>query len=176
MTIKNGIYLGLLAFISLSFLNRDLLEWSAESRLGFDDFKGAVPANIGNQQGANISTIISYRSSQEQGKTPDMTILNFMDKDASWMSIRKPEILKIMQIRFDYSELYARKIRKKMLEMNKSGIVDKQKYIDEIGKLAKISEKRQREASLLLSDQEELIKIMQKDIADSLNLYKNFEK
>jgi hypothetical protein len=63
-----------------------------------------------------------------------------------------------------------------MADMNKMGITDKQKYIDEIAKMVKISEKRQRENSLLLEDQPHLIKIMQNDIKDSLNLYKNFAK
>ncbi len=176
MTIKRGIFFGIFIFISFSFFSQDFLEWSSNRKLSFDDFKGAVPKAMNKQQAANITTVISYQSRQEQGKIPQMTILNLMDRNSSWTNVKKPEVLQVQQIRFDYSELYARKIRQKMAEMNKKGITDKQKYIDEIAKMVRISEKRQRENSLLLEDQPHLIKIMQNDIKDSLNLYKNFAK
>lgn len=169
---------GLLIFalFSFSFLNQDYLEWSETKKLSFDDFKGKVPKDAAKSQKVNMTTVIAYEIRQEQAKPPQMKIMNFVDRNASWTTVKKPEILQIQQIKFDYSELYARKIRKKMLDMNKKNIKDKQKYLDEIAKMVRISEKRQRDNSAILEDQPHLIKIMQKDISDSLNLYKNFKK
>lgn len=172
------VILGLFVFglFNFSFFNQDLLEWSESKKLSFADFKGKIPAGAAKAQKVNMTTIIAYEIREEKGKAPQMKIMNFVDRGASWTTVKKPEILQIQQIKFDYSELYARKIRKKMLDMNKKNIKEKQKYLDEIGKMVRISEKRQRESSSLLNDQPHLIKIMQKDISDSLNLYKNFKK
>jgi|SRR5690554_267608 len=176
MSIQKILTFTLFLFIGFSFHNQDFLEWSAERKLSFNDFKGKIPTNIGNQQKASITTVITYQSRQEKGKVPEMTILNFVDRNRSWTNVKKPEILQIQQIRFDYSELYARKIRKKMNEMNQKGITDKQKYIDEIAAMVGVSEKIQKRNSLLLEDQPHLIKIMQKDIRDSLKIYQGFAK
>lgn len=170
------IFFGLFILFGFSFLGMDYLEWSPNRKLSFEDFKGSVPKNIGKSQKANITTLISYQSRQEKGKVPQMTILNLMDRNSSWTNVKKPEVLAIQQIKFDYSELYARKIRKKMAEMNQKGIKDKQKYLNEIMKLVKICEKSQTKNSLLLSDQPHLIRIMQKDVKDSLNMYSRFAK
>src|SRR5690606_26822656 len=120
--------------------------------------------------------VISYETQQSQGQVPKVSILNLVDRNASWIKVKNPEILKIQQIKFDYSELYARKIRKEMANMNKKGIKDRQKYIDVISKLAQASEKRQRNNNVLMEDQPHLIKIMKKDIQDSLNLYQEYAK
>jgi hypothetical protein len=172
----SGIFLGLFILCSFSVFHSDFLEWSENRKLSFDDFKGIVPKNAKTSKSANITTVISYEARQEKGKIPKMTIFNFVDRSTSWTTIKKKEVLEIQQIKFDYSELYARKIRKKMAEMNKKGITDQQKYLNEITKLASLSEKRQKKYSLLLDDQPHLIKIAQKDIQDSLALYRDFAK
>jgi len=161
---------------SFSFLNPDYLEWSTERELTFADFKAKVPKNVAAGTAVNLSTVISYETQQAKGEVPKITILNLIDRNASWIKVKKPEILAIQQIKFDYAELYARKIRKEMAAMNKKGIKDKQKYLDVIAKIAKTSEKRQKQNNILLEDQPHLIKIMKKDISDSLNVYKAYKK
>ncbi len=166
----------LLIVFSFSFLNPDYLEWSTERELTFADFKAKVPKNASAGTAVSLSTVFSYETQQTKGEVPKITILNLIDRNASWIKVKKPEILAIQQIKFDYAELYARKIRKEMAAMNKKGIKDKQKYLDLIAKIAQTSEKRQRQNNILLEDQPHLIKIMKKDISDSLNLYKEYKK
>lgn len=163
-------------FFFFSFLNPDYLEWSTDRELTFADFKAKVPKNIPAGTAVNLSTVISYETQQAKGEVPKITILNLIDRNASWIKVKKPEILTIQQIKFDFAELYARKIRKEMAAMNKKGIKDKQKYLDVIAKIARNSEKRQKQNSVLLEDQPHFIKIMQKDIQDSLNIYKVYAK
>lgn len=176
MNLMRVILFSFFVFASFSFLNQDYLEWSETKKISFDDFKGKPPKNIGKDQKINMTTVMAYEIKQEPGKPPHMKVLNYLDKGASWTLIKKPEILEIQQVKFDYSELYARKIRKKVQDMNKKNIKDKQKYLDEFTKLVRTSEKRQKEYTILLADQPHLIKIMKKDISDSLNMYKNFKK
>ncbi len=173
--IKGGIF-GLAILLSLSFINQDLLEWSENTKLSYSDFKGTVPANAKNQKRLNITTVISYEIRQESGKIPQIIIYNFVDRKASWANVKSQNALDIQQIKFDYSELYARKIRKKMGEMNKAKIIEKQKYVNQISKIAGQSKKSQSRSSMLLEDQPHLIKIMKQEVNDSLNLYKDFKK
>lgn len=174
---KYGMILSVLTLIglSLSFLKPDYLEWSKDKTLSYADFKASPPKNSGGQS-VKLTTVISYQTQQLKGQIPKVTILNLVDRNASWIKVKKPEIIELQQIKFDYSELYARKARKEMETMNKKGIKDKQKYIDAITKISQASEKRQRRNNILLDGQPHLIKIMQKDIRDSLNLYKNYAK
>lgn len=172
----SGLVFLVVIFFSFSFLNPDYLEWSTERELTYADFKGKIPNNVATGTAVNLSTVFSYETQQAKGEIPKITILNLIDRNASWIKVKKPEVLALQQLKFDYAELYARKIRKEMAAMNKKGIKDKQKYLDVIAKIAKNSEKRQRGNNVLLEDQPHLIKIMKKDIEDSLHLYKEFKK
>lgn len=164
------------AIANFSFLNPDYLEWSHERSLKFEDFKASIPKTAAANSAVNLSTVLSYQTKQIQGEVPQITILNLIDRNTSWIKVKKTEILELQQVKFDYAELYARKIRKEMKAMNKNGVKDKQKYIDVISKISKQLDKRQRLNYILLEDQPHLIKIMQKDISDSLNLYKEYNK
>lgn len=169
-----GLFVLTLVF-SLAFLNQDYVEWSKDKKLSFTDFKGKVPTANSNSA-VNLSTLISYQTSQEQGKIPKITVFNYVDRSSSWIKVKKQEVLDIQQIKFDYSELNVRKIRKEMDNMNKKGIKERQKYIDAITKLNQASKQKNNSKFVMLEDQPHLIKIMKKDIADSLNVYKNYAK
>ena len=172
---KTGLFFLFISF-TFSFIKPDYLEWDTTRKLSYADFKGSVPKGLSSGAAVNLTTIISYEARQEQGKAPQMTIFNLVDRNASWIRVKKQGVLDLQQIKFDYSELYVRKIRKEMVEMNKKKVTDKQKYIAVISKIAAQSEKRQRSNQMLLEEQPHLIKIMQNDVRDSLNLYKNFAK
>ncbi len=168
--------LGAFMIFCFSFLNTDYLEWSNERALTFADFKGSVPKNTNAKNTVNLTTLLSYETKQTQGQVPKITILNLIDRNSSWIKVKKQEILDIQQVKFDYSELYARKIRKEMASMNKKGIKEKEKYIQVITKYAQAFEKKQRLNNVLLDDQPHLIKIMKKDVSDSLNLFREYKK
>lgn len=166
--------IGVLSVILFSFsVNPDYLEWST-TPIKFSDFKGTPPKNSASP--VNLSTVISFQTKQIQGKAPEITIYNRMDRDASWINSKKEEILKIQQIHFNTSELYARKIRKEMKRMNGKKILDKEKYTAVIKKQTSILHKIQKSKKVLLEDQPNLIKLWDKQIKDSLNLFKDYTK
>jgi hypothetical protein len=171
----SGIVIALFLSVSTAFLTQDYFEWSPEKKLSFQDFKGSIPT--GNSGSAvNLSTLITYQTSQAAGTVPTVTILNYVDRKGSWIKVKKQEVLDIQQIKFDYYELNVRKIRKEMENMNKKGIKDRQKYVDVISKMAADTKRKNNSKFIMLEDQPHLIKIMKKDIADSLNLYKAYAK
>lgn len=164
-------------FLSIAFfsfnLNPDYLEWST-TPLKFSDFKGTPPKN--SISPVNFSTMISFQSRQVQGTPPEMSIYNRMDRDASWINSKKEEILQIQQIHFNTSELYARKIRKEMKRMNDAKIIEKDKYTEVIKKYTSTLHKIQKSKKVLLEDQPNLINLWDKQIKDSLTLFKSFTK
>lgn len=167
-----GLFLLIIFGVCHSFSAPDYLEWSEKKPITFADFKASTPK--GTKSPVNLKTLISYQFKQGKGNVPQVTITNYMDRSESWVKMKRQEILDLMQIRFDYSELYARKIRKQMIEMNKKKVKEKQKYLDEITRLNKVMQKQQAKASTLLADQPHLIKIMQKDVRDSIQIYKPY--
>lgn len=175
MTRKLRTAIGVLAlsFFCFGFLNPDYLEWSSSKKLSLNDFKGKVPANASSS--VSLATIITYESRQVPGNPPQMTILNLIDRNNSWIKDKNQEVVDLQQIKFDRSELNVRMIRKTMAEMNKKGVVDKEKYISVVTK--KVQEfNRKQNNSVFLEAQPHLIKIMQKDIRDSLEIYKAYAK
>lgn len=157
------------------FFSPDYLDWSSTKPISFHDFKGNAPKSKSSST-VKLSTLITFETRQVKGQVPKITIYNRLDRNASWIKVKRDDILKIQQVKFDYSELYARKIRKEIVTMNKQGIKERQKYVDVIAKYARKLDKIQSTNSLFLEDQPHLIKIMQKDIKDSLNLYKAYVK
>ncbi len=155
-------------------IDSDYLEWSEDNPLQFSDFKGVVPAGTSGK--VNLSTIISYQTKQIQGSPPEITIYNRMDRNNSWIAVQKQEVLHIQQIHFNTSELYARKIRKEIKKMNDNKVVEKEKYAEMIKKHTSTLHKIQKSKKMLLEDQPYLIKLNEKEITDSLNLYKDFTK
>lgn len=162
-----------LLFLSFTSIKSDYMQWSADKKISFSDFKGQIPKGNAAQT-VSLSTLISYEIRQEEKKPPQIIIKNLLDRNTSWIKVKKNEILAIQQIKFDYSELYARKMRKEINELNKKKVIDQQKYLQIITKYSNQFEKTQRQRNVLLNDQPHLIKIMQNDIRDSLNLMKAF--
>lgn len=167
-----------ISFFCFSFVafDNDYLDWSPERPLSFSDFKGAVPKDAASKSAVNTAVSLSYQISQIPGKVPEVIIFNRFDRNASWIKLKTREVLDLQQIHFDYSELYARKIRKEINTMNGKGIVEKQKYTDVITQVAGKLSKMRNKNNAVLYDQPHLIKIMKKDISDSLRLYADYMK
>lgn len=154
-----------------SFTEPDYIEWSPNRTLSFSDFKGPVPQHISSNSAVNLATVLTYEIRQEPGKPPQVIIRNLVNRNESWMKAKNREVLALQQIKFDRTELSARKIRKKMTEMKEQGVVDKQKYIDTVTKLSNQYTREMRRHNVLMDDQADLIKLMQSSIQDSLNMY-----
>lgn len=165
----------LFLLFNLAFIKPNYIEWSDTKKLNFSDFK-ANPPSGNTSKIVELKTVISYEFQQEKGKVPNVTVLNFVDRNASWIKMKSQNVLDLQQIRFDYSELYVRKARKEIKAMTKKGITNKEAYINTISKYASQYEKNQRKRNVALEDQPHLIKLSQKTIKDSLEIYKNFAK
>lgn len=169
--------LGIIIFCS-SFItqNNDYVNWTAGKQLSAADFKGKVPSGTSKKSAVSSAISISYQISQIPGKVPEIIISNRFDRKSSWIKLKTKEVVDLQQIHFDYSELYARKIRKEVKSLNKKKITDKQKYIYTITEIAGKLSKLKIKENALLYDQPHLIELMKKDVSDSLKLYAEFTK
>ncbi|TMM56333.1 DUF922 domain-containing protein [Maribacter algarum] len=114
-----GLVILLLLSFQQSLQGYDTITWSAEKRLSWKDFKGKIPPN--NRAAATTASGITYRFSTSGTKDNievDFKIDTYFYPTKSWY---QPElcdevILSHEQLHFDISELYARKLRKRLGE------------------------------------------------------------
>ena len=87
--------------------------WNKDYSLQWKDFKGPVKENAG----YDAMTAYAVESGKENGK---YGIFCYFDRSKSWR-VKKKEtelLLKHEQYHFNLAEVYARKIRKQIIEMN----------------------------------------------------------
>jgi len=161
--------------IATSFLAPDYFEWSKEKKLSFADFKGTAPKKAG-KDAVNLALLTNYKISQVKNKVPEITVYNYVDREQSWIKVKKQEILEIQQIKFDYAELQIRKIRKVLKEMNQKGIKDKNAYVDKLTQMANQAKKKSYSNFVLMEDQPHFIAMMKKEVSDSLKMYEAYAK
>jgi hypothetical protein len=104
------------AFCLSLFANaQNELEWSHDRRLVYDDFKGAISANESKQTKATTYSIIDLDVKQV-GQEIQASVRTLFKYDNSWMrsDSKNAYTLKHEQGHFDISEIYARKLRKKL--------------------------------------------------------------
>lgn len=95
--------------------NQNSIYWTDSHKLSWDDFKGKAIPN-------NISAAMTYSSItfeiEVENDSAIITIENIFDKKQSWVknSGKTNYILNHEQKHFDISEIYARKLRKKLSE------------------------------------------------------------
>lgn len=120
---KRFLIIILLTFTYSMKINSQLLEdsivlWNKSRTLNCSDFKGKKPLNIGNIQ-AGTSAEINAKGFRE-GALPNFKVCCSFDKKISWIvDSLCVQILKHEQLHFDIAELYARKIRKGVLDLRK---------------------------------------------------------
>ncbi len=105
-----------LAFLSYGQEDQGIL-WDPEHRLSWSDFKAIPPAD--SQVAATTASGIAYRFSalEERGEMKvDCTVETYFYPEASWYRPEKANanILSHEQLHFDISELFARRMRKKV--------------------------------------------------------------
>jgi len=104
-----------IAFLSPQFYgNNSLIDWSADRRLTWDDFKARPDPNSPNAAltGTNIKFDFSYSSTE--GFKYHITCQ--FDKNSSWGRIKTDYILSHEQGHFDIAEIYARRLNKALKE------------------------------------------------------------
>jgi len=102
----------------LQVYESNLKLWDSNSKIIWSDFNGNIPENKGFKK-AVTSSKISIKSSFYEGEIPKYIIRSYFNKDKSWTITNSKEDLIHERLHFDITELYARKIRKKMDSLSK---------------------------------------------------------
>ncbi|MFZ6011322.1 MAG: hypothetical protein ACOYXT_13320 [Bacteroidota bacterium] len=108
------------------------LEWNEFYKLSWHDFQGKP----GDESVGDAGTFIRIKAKPFfVKKKVQYNVLVYFVKDKSWKRDPSPALLAHEQLHFDMAELYARKIRKKIMEMSNSGVNDVRQYNVEIQQL-----------------------------------------
>lgn len=104
---------------------RDLLSWNEFYKLQWHDFEGLPGENSIGDAGAVVQIKAKPFLVKKEIKYDVVAIFN---RRKSWARDQSPSLLAHEQLHFDIAELYARKIRKKIKELNRRGVNDIKTY------------------------------------------------
>jgi hypothetical protein len=93
-----------------SVQKEDSLQWSAQRRLAWEDFKSSPDDNSGNAALTSSTIGFKYNYDTEKGFTYSISCL--FEKNSSWGRVKTDYILSHEQGHFDIAEIYARKLYK----------------------------------------------------------------
>ena len=119
MLLKNHTFSLWIYFIGLFTLtiaatNASLIAWQFNYIISEKDFKGKIDKN--SMFNANTSTSIKFKMSIQD--TVKANITAYFDKQKSWMKPNTPEkVMAHERLHFDLTEIYAREIRKRIIEI-----------------------------------------------------------
>lgn len=113
----------LFILLSLLFLNAhakdsNLVLWSGDQRLTWGDFQG--PADPHRKPGVQAGTQVMIElNTQQSGNYVQFAVKCFFQKNLSWtVNLQSSYLLAHEQLHFDIAEVFAREIRKRLLELN----------------------------------------------------------
>lgn len=149
------------------------IDWS-EKKLTFNDFKGKSKSSKGVQ--GELAAKISWTITEETGQLPIYKVYNKMDPNQSWMSVKHDELLKEYQFIWNLSELYTRKIRKNIEELNRRKSKDKEAYRKVISKQVAYFQKERNRYYGVLQNQPDMYKMLDKQYQDSLKQYNKYKQ
>jgi len=125
----------LLSFMSLGSIpahaqpagetEEDLLEWNQFYRLQWYDFLGEPGEDARGDAGAAVQIKAKPFLVRKEIRYDVIALFN---RNKSWARGQSPSLLAHEQLHFDIAELYARKIRKKILELKSEGVNDVKTY------------------------------------------------
>ncbi|WP_313374578.1 hypothetical protein [Chishuiella sp.] len=165
-------YFFLLLLPIFSLNAQSYVDWS-NTKLTYENFK-KKPLQTKTPQG-ELDSRLGWQIAEADGELPELYVYNRFDENNSWISMKHDEILKNMQLQFDLSELYARKIRKEFEDLKKKKEIKKEIYKAKFNNLQKNFEKRLNSIANVTVNQPSFYKILNNEIQDSLNLYKSYE-
>lgn len=110
----------------------DLISWNEFYRLQWHDFMGQPDEHRMGDAGAAVQIKAKPFLVRKKIKY-DVTA--FFNRGKSWARDQSPSLLAHEQLHFDIAELYARKIRKKIKELNDRGVNDIKTYNSAIQEL-----------------------------------------
>jgi len=170
---KKYFFLALL-FCSFHILNaQNLIAWSNDKKITFQNFK-KTPIQNKKPQGF-LDSKIGWQISESTNSIPVLEVYNRFDESTSWISMKHEGILKEMQLQFDLSELYARKIRKDFVLLQQKKEMNRDVYREHFLKQMKIFQKRLKSIAGVTLNQPSLYKLINAQVQDSITLYKEYK-
>jgi hypothetical protein len=100
---------------------KESISWNEFYRLQWYDFQGEPDENSRGDAGAAVQIKAKPFLVKKQIRYDVVALFN---RNKSWARDRSPSLLAHEQLHFDIAELYARKIRKKVNELNERGVGD----------------------------------------------------
>ncbi|MGL5234669.1 MAG: hypothetical protein ACRC8Z_07940 [Empedobacter falsenii] len=143
-------------------------------KLNYENFK-KKPIQTKVPQGF-LDSKLGWQIAESTGELPELWVTNKFDESNSWLSMQHTEILKEMQLQFDLSELYARKIRKDFKDLQAKKVMNKDSYRAKFLLGSKNFQKKLKSIAGVSLNQPDLYKLLNKQIQDSLVIYQNYSK
>lgn len=108
------------------------IQWNELYALKWTDFKGKP----GEDAIGDAGTAVAIKAKPYMiHRKIHYDVYALFNKDASWYRDQSPALLAHEQLHFDIAELYARKTRKKIMEMAQAGVKDLHTYNSAIQKI-----------------------------------------
>ncbi len=153
---------------------QSVIEWKKDVKLNYENFK-KKPIQTKVPQGF-LDSKLGWQIAESTGELPELWVTNKFDESNSWLSMQHTEILKEMQLQFDLSELYARKIRKDFKDLQAKKVMNKDSYRAKFLLGSKNFQKKLKSIAGVSLNQPDLYKLLNKQIQDSLVIYQNYSK
>lgn len=158
---------------SFSFAqSQSIIHWKKDFRLNYENFK-KQPNQTKIPQGF-LDSKLGWQIAEIEGEIPELKVFNKFDENNSWISMKHSGILNEMQLQFDLSELYARKIRKDFENLRLQKIVNKEAYQARFVLGSKNFQKKLKSIAGVSLNQPDLYKLLNKQIQDSLVIYQAY--
>ena len=154
--------------------SQNYIEWDKNTKLNYNNFK-RTPDQTKSPQGV-LDMRMGWQIAQGNGQVPELYVQNKVDQNSSWLSMKNQEILNDMQLQFDLSELYARKIRKEFEVLRAKKEMSKDVYKARFMAVQKNFQKRLKSVATTTLNQPTLYKLLNKQIQDSLVIYNDYQK
>lgn len=159
--------------LSLSYVHsQSIIDWNKNERLKYENFK-KKPFQTKVPQGF-LDSKLAWQIAEMDGEIPKVIVFNRFDEKNSWISMKHAGILKEMQLQFDLSELYARKIRKEFELLQAKKVMNKSSYRSKFLLISNNYQKRLKTIAGVSINQPDIYQLLNKQIQDSLFIYKSY--
>lgn len=117
------IFLVIFTFLSINLYSQtkadSIVYWNKNTRLKWNDFKGKTPESVGYESASSFIEI--HAKGIWKHHIPHYKVTVLFIKSKSWAKDTSGPLLDHEQLHFDIGELYAREIRKSLMELKKQG-------------------------------------------------------
>ena len=120
---------------------QQILEWNEFYHLQWEDFQGRPTAESIGDAGTVVQTKANPYLVK---KRVHYNVYAYFDRSRSWVRDKSKELLAHEQLHFDIAELYARKIRKLIAQMQRDQVTDVSEYNAAIHRLLEESNEYDR--------------------------------